>query len=102
MKISKKYTLRINPILGIAIYGTKKYDRYISKITISSGSIYDCNLSQLQYNILDLRKNGFEVFRFSLRAEKIKGTFLDYCIFKAHKYIFKYGKLNPKKDYLNW
>lgn len=61
MKVNSNYTLYIS-ILNVAYYGN---DALKSKIQgATSGTVYDCNLSQLKNNIKTLKEKGCIVIKY--------------------------------------
>ena len=59
MKIRKNYTLYINEMLGTATFGNRKFSDRINDATI--GKIFDCDFSELKYNLKILTQRGYNV-----------------------------------------
>ena len=63
MKISKRYSIFINPMTGCAFWGTKKFTR---RVTFSKdqllGEWYECTFRELIQNIETLRKKKYMIF----------------------------------------
>ena len=61
MKIRKRYTLFINPMLGTAFFGNDKFSKRINDATL--GEIYDCTLSELKQNLKILLNRGYTILK---------------------------------------
>ncbi len=61
MKVRDNYTLYVNNLLGVAFFGGSSFNNRMLNATL--GEIYQCDFSQLKYNIGVLQAKGFLVIK---------------------------------------
>jgi len=61
MKIRKNYVLVVNPLLDTATYKRKSsvWDTHTDSIV----DVWDCNLSDLKFNLKSLMNRGYTIFK---------------------------------------